>query len=101
MEAVHDIPFEISLRDEVIESLRADLAAEREAHEKTKIKLDRLMGMANAFPLEDVLKILIVATNHLMDDHNCDHQEHEIWKEVCVWANKYIDTINKNTKDGE
>jgi len=51
------------------------LRVERQRMQKV---LAELFGMSTAWPVTDVLDKLADATQHLMNDHNCDHHGWEL-----------------------
>ena len=42
------------------------------------------------WPLDDILRVLMDATQHLLDDHDCDLDGHETMRRCVVLAEAYL-----------
>ncbi|WP_237133761.1 hypothetical protein [Pseudohongiella sp. O18] len=54
-------------------------------------------GADTPWPLHDVLIALAEATQHLLDDHNCDRHGHEVWR-LCEKRATEIVALIKNSR---
>lgn len=68
---------ECSVAISVIESQRTEIDQLRAELEKAKGVNDEILGMGNTYSLLHVLEQLCVATDHLLNQHDCDHHGHE------------------------
>lgn len=59
----------------------------------------QLMAKDSPWPLIDVMQKLIEATDHLLNDHNCDRHGHELFSQARDIAQTILDEMLKESHD--
>jgi len=79
----------LALAREARESV-CDMVEQRDAE---IARLRAAFGVAEPWPLADVLSVLVVAADHLLDHHNCDCHAHEVTRAAAQRGREYVTAL--------
>lgn len=76
------------------------LERERDEARRELAELKTALGMAEAWPILDVLDRLSSAATHLLKDHGCDKHGWESVDHARIWADEYVKRLTKLLRGG-